>query len=100
MSRPFNIALAVLGILGCIVVGDLAGLVGHGKWLSLFFALAFSLSLVSEIAMRPPQSPTLAEVWRAGGLVAAAGILAASAFLLGWESAVFMLLFSAIWVAA
>ena len=69
------------------------------KAFTLLFGLAFSLALWSEIArvmrLRLWGVPLAVAVvaWAAGF----AGILAAAAFRLGWESVVFMLIFLAIW---
>lgn len=95
-TAGFRIALAALGILASIVVNMVVGVFHQGQWLSLFFGLAFSLALLSEIAMSSgrTKSPLAASV------VAGVAILAAGAVLLDWESIVFMLLFLAIWLAS
>jgi uncharacterized membrane protein (UPF0136 family) len=88
-------ALAVLGMLVCGVVGMVVGLVRHSIWLSLLLVVAFALALLWEIAMRLWEANQLRGLWLAAAI--GAGILAAVAFRDGWEAIVFLLLFLAIW---
>ena len=91
-TLAFRMALSTLGVLVCIVAADLSEV----KAFTLLFGLAFSLALWSEIArvmrLRLWGVPLAVAVvaWAAGFAV----ILAAAAFRLGWESVVFMPIFS------
>jgi hypothetical protein len=82
-SRGVRIAVSILGIVGCVIMT----LTFKEKSLGLLFGLAFSLAWWSEVANRLP-------ILMVSG---AAVILAGAAFRLGWESALFALVFVAMW---
>ena len=102
-DRPFHIVLSVLGIVAGMLFALLFGPESGTRWVSLLFAGAFATSLLPEIAAaawQASKSPTVRGVLLASFAGAGVVIFAAVAFLLGWEPAVFLLLFVAIWHVA
>jgi hypothetical protein len=82
-SRGVRISVSILGIVCCVIMT----LTFQEKSLGLLFGLAFSLAWWSEVARRLPILMVLG----------AATILAGAAFRLGWEAALFLLVFVAMW---
>lgn len=82
-SRGVRISVSILGIVCCVIMT----LTFQEKSLGLLFGLAFSLAWWSEVARRLPILMVLG----------AAIILAGAAFRLGWEAALFLLVFVAMW---
>ena len=103
VDRPSRIALSVLAIVASMLAALLFGPESGTRWVSLLFAGAFATSLSSEIAVgmwQASKSRTGRRILLAVFLGAGAVIFAAVGFQLGWESAVFLLLFLAIWHVA
>jgi hypothetical protein len=82
-SRGVRISVSILGIVCCVIMT----LTFREKSLGLLFGLAFSLAWWSEVARRLPVLMALG----------AAVILSGAAFRLGWEAALFSLVFVAMW---
>jgi hypothetical protein len=82
-SRGIRIAVSILGVVLCVVIT----LTVQEKSLGLLFGLAFCLAWWSEVAVRRPIMMALG----------AAAVLIGVAFRLGWESALFIFVFVAIW---
>jgi hypothetical protein len=101
-SRPSRIAIAMLGIVITVIVGVLLGVVRQAGWLSLIFALAFALALLLEIAggweeaIRPSRRRLMQAISFVSGMI----ILAVVIYREGWEAALFLLIFLAIWQVA
>jgi hypothetical protein len=99
-SRPSRIAIAVLGMVIAVTLGVLLGVVRQAGWLSLIFSLAFALVLLLEIAggweeaTRPSRRRRLFQVI---SFVSGMIILAVITYREGWEVALFLLIFLAIW---
>jgi hypothetical protein len=80
----------------------LLGVVREAGWLSLIFALAFALALLLEIAggweeaTRPSRRRLLQALAHVSGMI----ILAVVIYREGWETALFQLIFLAIWQVA
>jgi hypothetical protein len=101
-SRPTRIVLALLGMVVAGVMGLFLGVVREAGWLSLIFALAFTLALLLEIAGGWQEStrPSRRRLLQAFLLVVGAIIFAAVIYREGWEAALFLLIFLAIWQVA
>src|SRR5262245_28181507 len=101
-SRPAHIAIAFLGLIISGVLGLLLGVVREAGWLSLIFALGFALALLLEIAggWHETTRPSRRKLLQAGSLVLGAIIFAVVAYREGWEAALFLLLFLAMWQVA
>jgi dipeptide/tripeptide permease len=101
-SRPAHIAIALLGMVIAGVMGLLLGVVREAGWLSLIFALGFALALLLEIAggRQETTRPSRRRLFQAFSLVAGAIIFAVVAHREGWEAALFLLIFLAIWQVA
>lgn len=82
-SRAIRIAVSIFGVVLCVVIT----LTFQEKSLGLLFGLAFCLAWWSEVAVRRPIMMALG----------AAAVLGGVAFRLGWESALFIFVFVAIW---
>jgi hypothetical protein len=82
-SRRIRIAVAIVGVAWCLLIT----LTFQEKALGILFGLAFALAWWSEIADRRPTLVALG----------AAAVLAGTALRLGWESALFVFVFVAIW---
>jgi hypothetical protein len=82
-GQVVRISVSILGIVCCVIMT----LTFQEKSLGLLFGLAFSLAWWSEVARRLPVLMALG----------AAVILAGAAFRLGWEAALFSLVFVAMW---
>jgi hypothetical protein len=82
-SRSIRIAVSILGVALCVVIT----LTFEEKSLGLLFGLAFCLAWWSEIAVGRPIMMA----------VGAAAVLVGVALRMGWESALFVFVFVAIW---
>src|ERR1051326_2198905 len=101
-SRPAHIAIALLGMVIAAVMGLLLGVVREAGWLSLIFALGFALALLLEIAggWQETTRPSRRRLLQAFSLVVGAIIFAVLIYREGWEAALFLLIFLAIWQVA
>jgi hypothetical protein len=101
-SRPAHITIALLGLLISGLMGLLLGLVREAGWLSLIFALGFALALLLEIAggWHETTRPSRRRLLQAVSLVFGASIFGVVAYREGWEAALFLLVFLAIWQVA
>ena len=101
-SRPARMAIAVLGIVFCSVLGVILGTFRESGWLSLLFAFAFALALLVEMAGGWQESirRSWRRLWRAFAFVVGVIILAVVAYREGWEAVLFLLIFLAIWQLA
>ena len=101
-SRPSRIAFAMVGLVVATIFRLLAGLRPGAAWLGLIFALGFGLALLMEFAggweevTRPYRRRALQAFWLVLGLI----ILAVATYREGWETALFLLIFMAIWHVA
>ena len=95
-------ALAFFGLVGAGVLGLLLGVVREAGWLSLIFALAFALALLLEVAggWEEATRPSRRRLFQAISLLSGIIILAVVIYREGWEAAVFLLIFVAIWQVA
>jgi hypothetical protein len=100
-SRPARIAIAVLGIVITVNLGVLLGIRQAG-WLSLIFALGFALALLLEFAGGWEEAirPTRRRLLQAISFVLGMIILVVVIYREGWEPALFLLIFLAIWQGA
>jgi hypothetical protein len=99
-ERGFRIVLAIVGVAVSFEAELLLGVGQHTRFLSLVFVVAFLLALVSEVAIGiydAIRNRREREGWLIGSAVVGAGAIAAAAMFLGWEPALFLLLFLAIW---
>ena len=101
-SRPARMAIAVLGMVFCTILGVILGTVREAGWLSLLFALAFALALSVEMAGGWQESirRSWRRLWRAFAFVVGVIILAVVVYREGWEAVLFLLIFLAIWQLA
>jgi hypothetical protein len=101
-SRPSRIAIAVLGTVIALILGVLLGVVRQAGWLSLIFALAFALALLLEVAggWEEATRPSRRRLFQAISLLSGIIILAVVIYREGWEAALFLLIFVAIWQVA
>ncbi len=92
----------MLGIVIAAPLGVLLGVVREAGWLSLIFALAFALALLLEIAggWEEATRPSRRRLLQALALVSGMIILAVVIYREGWETALFLLIFLAIWQVA
>jgi len=101
-SRPSRIAFAMAGLVIASIFRLIAGLRPGGAWLGLIFALGFALALLMEFAggweeaTRPYRRRVLQAFWLVLGLI----IPAVVTYREGWEAALFLLIFLAIWQVA
>ena len=101
-SRPSRIAFAMAGLAIASIFRLIAGLRPGGAWLGLIFALGFALAPLMEFAggweetTRPYRRRLLQAFWLVLGLI----ILAVVTYREGWETALFLLIFMAIWHVA
>jgi hypothetical protein len=92
----------VLGIVIAAPLGFIAGLRPGAAWLGLILALGFALALLLEIAggweetTRPYRRRVLQAFFLSLGII----ILAVATYREGWETALFLLIFLAIWQVA
>jgi hypothetical protein len=95
-------AIAVLGMVFCSILGVILGTVREAGWLSLLFALAFALALLVEMAGGWQESirRSWRRLWRAFAFVVGVIILAVVVYREGWEAVLFLLIFLAIWQLA
>jgi hypothetical protein len=100
--RPAHIAIAVLGLIFSALLGLLLGVVREAGWLSLIFALGFALALLLEIAggWQETTRPSRRRLLQALSLVTGAIIFPVVAYREGWQAALFLLIFLAIWQVA
>jgi len=101
-SRPSRIAFAMVGIVIAGSFGFIAGLRPGAAWLGLILALGFALALLLEIAggWEEATRPSRRRLLQALGLVSGMIILAVVIYREGWETALFLLIFLAIWQVA
>ena len=101
-SRPSRIAFAMAGLAIASIFWLIAGLRPGAAWLGLMLALGFALTLLMEFAggweetTRPYRRRALQAFWLVLGLI----ILAVATYREGWETALFLLIFLAIWQVA
>jgi hypothetical protein len=101
-SRPSRIAFAMAGLAIASIFWLIAGLRPGAAWLGLMLALGFALTLLMEFAggweetTRPYRRRALQAFWLVLGLI----ILAVATYREGWETALFLLIFLAIWHVA
>ena len=100
-ARPSRIAIAALGIVIAAPLGVLLGVVRQAGWLSLIFALGFA-ALLLEIAGGWQEStrPYRRRLLQGFLLVLGAIMFAVVIYRQGWEPALFLLIFLAIWQVA
>ena len=100
-SRPAHIAIALLGLIISVALGLLLG-VRQAGWLSFIFALGFALALLLEIAggWQETTRPSRRRLLQAFSLVVGSIIFAVVIYREGWEAALFLLIFLAIWQVA
>jgi hypothetical protein len=99
-ERGFRIALSLVGVAVSFEAELLLGVGQHTRFLSLVFVVAFLLALASEVAIGvydAMKKPAERGSWLVGSALVGAGAIAAAAVFLGWEPALFLLLFLAIW---
>ena len=98
-SRPARMAIAVLGMVFCSILGVILGTFRESGWLSLLFAFAFALALLVEMAGGWQESirRSWRRLWRAVAFVVGVIILAVVVYREGWEAVLFLLIFLAIW---